>query len=55
MTPQEKIRWFWSVGELPCTMFEGLNGWKGKVPEWPRRQQVKRLRQGLWKRHEGAS
>ena len=51
MTPQEKIRWFWSIGELPGTTFDDLNDRKPKVPEQPRRRQAKRLQLGSRKRH----
>jgi hypothetical protein len=55
VTPQQKIRWFWAIGELPGTIFDDLNDRKPKVPEQPRRQQARRLRLGSRKRHLEAS
>jgi len=54
MTPQEKIRWFWSTGELPGTIFDDLNDRKPKVPEQPRRRHARWLQLGSRKRHEEA-
>ena len=52
MTPQEKLRYFWSLGELPGTIFDDLNDRKPKVPEQPRRRQTKRLQLGSRKRRK---
>jgi len=55
MTPQEKLDWFWALGELPGSVFDDLNDRKREMPGLPRRQQAKRLRPGSRKRHEEAS
>jgi hypothetical protein len=54
MTPQEKIRWFWSIGELPGTIFDDLNDREPQMPDQPRRRHAKRLQLGSRKRPEEA-
>ena len=54
MTPQEKIGWFWSIGELPGTMFDDLNDRKPQRPDQPRRRQTNRLQPRSRKRPEEA-
>jgi hypothetical protein len=55
MTPQEKLPYFWPLGELPGTIFDDLNDRKPKVPEQPRRRQTKRLQLGSRKRRKETS
>jgi hypothetical protein len=55
MTLQEKLDWFWAVGELPGTIFDDLNDRKPEMREQPRRQRVKRLRLSSRKGHKEAS
>ncbi len=55
MTPQERLDYFWSTGELPGTIFDDLNDRKQKVPGRPRRRQVKWLRRGPRKQQEETS
>ena len=52
VTPQEKIRWFWSTGELPGTMFDEVDERKKKVSEQARSQQAKQLQPRSPKRPE---
>jgi len=52
MTLQEKMNWFWTIGEVPSTIFDDLNDQKPKVLGRPRRRQVKRLQPSSWKQHE---
>ena len=54
MTPQEKLDCFWSIGELPGTIFDDLNDRKPKAPVRPSRRRARRLRLGSRKRHEEA-
>ena len=54
MTPQEKIGWFWSIGELPGTMFDEVDERKKKVSEQARGQQAKRAQPRSRKRPKKA-
>ena len=54
MTPQEKMNWFWTIGEVPGTIFDDLNDRKPQVLGQPRCRQAKRLQLGSRKRHKEA-
>ena len=55
MTPQEKLDWFWAVGELPGTIFDDLNDRKPKLPWHLCRRHTKRLRLGSQKQRKETS
>jgi hypothetical protein len=55
MTPQEKMRWFWTMGEVPGTIFDDLNDRKPQVPGQPKRRQAKRRQLSSGKRQKGIS
>jgi len=37
MTPQEKMRWFWSVGIVPGSLLGDTDDRRIKLPSWNRR------------------
>ena len=50
MRPQERIRWFWSTGVLPGTLFDDMEDQRNKAPRQSRRRLAKRLQLGFRKR-----
>ena len=54
MTPEEKLDWFWAVGVLRDTLFDGLSDQKPEMPRQHHRREAKRRQLGSRKRPEEA-
>jgi hypothetical protein len=48
MTPQEKLEWFWTFGQVPGTIFDDYNDRTSMKPQAPRRRYTRHLLLDLW-------